>query len=55
MWSHVHLQRTLPGFWRQFGWCLGRAVTRRMRESLAVFTDYAIFALTGSLVCCLQV
>ena len=42
-------QRTLPGFWRQFGWCLGRAVTRRMREPLAVFTDYAIFALTGEL------
>ncbi len=43
----LHPQRTLPGFWRQFGWCLGRAVTRRMREPLAVFTDYAIFALTG--------
>jgi hypothetical protein len=39
----------LPGFWRQFGWCFGRAVTRRMREPLAVFTDYAIFALTGEL------
>lgn len=43
----VGLQRTLPGFRRQFAWCLGRAVTRRVREPLAVFTDYAIFALTG--------
>lgn len=27
--------------------CLERAVTRRCREPLAVFTDYAVFGLTG--------
>ncbi|KAL4448129.1 hypothetical protein ABPG75_005348 [Micractinium tetrahymenae] len=39
--------RATPGFLPQFGWSLGRAVLRRSREPLAVFTDYAIIALTG--------
>ena len=39
--------RQLPGFWRQFRWCMGRAMVLRTREPLAVFTDYAVFALTG--------
>ncbi len=39
--------RSTPGFLPQFGWNLGRAVLRRSREPLAVFTDYGIIALTG--------
>ena len=40
--------RQLPGFWRQYSWCFVRAIVLRMREPLAVFTDYAVFALTGA-------
>lgn len=41
-------RRKLPGFLPQFWWCLGTAVLKRSREPLAVFTDHAIFALTGA-------
>lgn len=41
------LRRT-AGFQKQFMWCLMRNVLQRSREPLAVFTDSAIFALTGA-------
>ncbi|KAK9815422.1 hypothetical protein WJX72_003407 [[Myrmecia] bisecta] len=41
--------RSTPGFRQQYMWCLSRAVLQRTREPLSVFTDYAIFALTGSM------
>ena len=43
--------RKLPGFARQFYWCLGRAAVLRTRDPLSVFTDYAVFALTGTRSC----
>ena len=40
-------KRVTPNFWRQFEWCLSRAVFMKTRQPLLVFTDHAIFALTG--------
>ena len=40
-------KRVTPNFWRQFEWCLSRAVLMKTRQPLLVFTDHAIFALTG--------
>ena len=40
-------KRPTPGFGKQFLWCLSRVALQRTREPLTVFTDYAIFALTG--------
>ena len=40
-------KRPTPGFGRQYMWCLSRVALQRTREPLTVFTDYAIFALTG--------
>ena len=42
-------KRPTPGFGRQYVWCLSRVALQRTREPLTVFTDYAIFALTGDL------
>ena len=44
-------RRATPGFLPQFYWSLGRAMLLRLREPLAIFTDYAIFALTGAFLC----
>lgn len=41
------MRRATPGFLPQFGWSLSRAVLKRLREPLSVFTDFSIFALTG--------
>ncbi len=41
-------RRRTPGFVQQFWWCLSRAILKRVREPLTVFTDYAIVALTGT-------
>ena len=43
-------KRPTPGFGRQYMWCLSRVALQRTREPLTVFTDYAIFALTGTVV-----
>ena len=40
-------RRATPGFLPQYYWCLSRAILKRVREPLMVFTDYAIVALTG--------
>ena len=40
-------KRPTAGFGRQYMWCLSRVALQRTREPLTVFTDYAIFALTG--------
>ena len=40
-------KRVTPDFRRQFAWCLSRAVLMKTRQPLLVFTDHAIFALTG--------
>ena len=43
----VALRRAVPGFLRQYRWCLSRAMLKRSREPLKVFIDYAIIAGTG--------
>ncbi len=45
--SRATIRRVTPGFLPQFYWSLGRALLKRLREPLSIFTDYAIFALTG--------
>ena len=44
------VERKIPGFLRQYYWCLTRAILLRSREPMSVFTEYMIFALTGSVV-----
>lgn len=50
-------KRVTPDFRHQFAWCLSRAVLMKTRQPLLVFTDHAIFALTGgsSLACACEV
>ena len=43
----MRVRRTTPGFLPQLWWVLSRAAVKRMREPLSIFTDVAIFALTG--------
>lgn len=50
--SRAAIRRVTPGFLHQFYWSLGRAMLKRLREPLSIFTDYAIFALTGGWVVC---
>ena len=45
--SSAAIRRVTPGFLHQFYWSLGRAMLKRLREPLSIFSDYAIFALTG--------
>lgn len=45
--SSAAIRRVTPGFLSQFYWSLGRAMLKRLREPLSIFSDYAIFALTG--------
>jgi hypothetical protein len=45
--SRAAIRRVTPGFLPQFYWSLGRAMLKRLREPLSIFSDYAIFALTG--------
>ncbi|KAK9813958.1 hypothetical protein WJX73_006860 [Symbiochloris irregularis] len=42
-------RRFTPGLRAQFRWCCERGIVQRMREPLAAFLNYGIFAITGSL------
>ncbi|PSC68046.1 ABC transporter G family member 28-like [Micractinium conductrix] len=45
--ARADARRVTPGFWPQFVWCLGRAMAKRSRQPLAIFTNYCIIGLTG--------
>lgn len=46
--SRVRLsKRAVPGFLRQFWWCLGRAVLQRSRDPVGMLVDAVIIAVTG--------
>lgn len=39
--------RAVPGFLRQYRWCLGRAALQRSRDPVGVLVDTVIIAVTG--------
>ena len=50
--ARADARRVTPGFWPQFVWCLGRAMAKRSRQPLAIFTNYCIIGLTGGATGC---
>lgn len=40
-------RRKVPGFFRQYWWCLGRAVLQRSRDPLGLAVDTVVIAVTG--------
>lgn len=41
------VRRRVPGFFRQYWWCLGRAVLQRSRDPLGLAVDTVVIAITG--------